>query len=165
MKKIVFSMMLAGLLAACSTTSQPDANAGAGTGSSSSGMESGSTAMNPLKDPNNILSQRSVYFDFDSFVVKSDYRDMLSAHARYLSNDRNTHITIQGNTDNRGTAEYNLALGQKRADAVRRVLNLQGVPDAQIETVSFGKERPRSDANTEESWAQNRRADIVYPGD
>lgn len=169
MKKILLSMVVVAALSACSTTSTPTQGGTTTTTdrapTTSSGMYGGRTAVNPLTDPNNILSQRSVYFDFDEYVVKPKFRDMLSAHARFLSDTRDRHIVIQGNTDNRGTAEYNLALGQRRADAVRKNLNLMGVSDSQIETVSFGKERPRNLNNSEEGWAENRRADIVYNGE
>jgi len=87
---------------------------------------------------------------------------MLSAHAGYLKANTKQKIIIQGNTDDRGTAEYNLALGQRRSDAVRRSLNLMGVSNDQIEAVSFGKEKPKADGNNEAAWAENRRADIVY---
>jgi peptidoglycan-associated lipoprotein len=122
-------------------------------------------AGNPLRDPNNILSKRSVYFDYDSFVVKEEFRPLVTAHARYLSANHGAHITIQGNADERGSSEYNLALGQKRADAVKRTLSLLGVPDAQVETISFGKEKPKNPGHDEAAWAENRRADIVYAGE
>src|SRR4029078_6851762 len=96
---------------------------------------------NPLRDRNNILSKRSVYFDFDSFVVKDEYRPLVEAHARYLQQNRNARMTIQGNTDERGSRAYNIALVQKRADSVKRMMTLLGAGEAQIETVSFGKEK------------------------
>ncbi len=121
--------------------------------------------MAALRDPRNILSKRSIYFDFDSFVVKDEYRPIVEAHARYLAGNRNARMTIQGNTDERGSREYNIALGQKRADAVKRMMTLMGVPDASIETVSFGKEKPRNLGHDETAWAENRRVDIVYAGE
>ncbi len=117
----------------------------------------------PLNDPASPLAKRSVYFDFDSFVVKPEYRATVEAHARYLLANKDRRILIQGNTDERGSREYNLALGQKRSEAVRRALSALGVPDAQMEAVSFGEERPRATGSDEASWAENRRADIVYP--
>ncbi len=87
---------------------------------------------------------------------------MIEAHGKYLANNSGRRITVEGNTDERGGREYNLALGQKRAEAVKQRLMLMGARDAQIETVSFGKEKPRATGSTEEAWAQNRRADIVY---
>ena len=120
------------------------------------------TGVDPFTDPNNPLSKKSVYFDFDSFVVKSDFQPLVEAHGKYLAANSGRQIKIEGNTDERGGREYNLALGQKRAEAVKQRLLLMGARDAQIETVSFGKEKPRALGSTEEAWAQNRRADIVY---
>ena len=114
------------------------------------------------KDPASPLSKRSVYFDFDQFVVKDEYRPVLEAHAGYLLSKRDAHVILQGNTDERGSREYNLALGQKRAEAVRKALALLGVKDAQMEAVSFGEEKPRKEGDSEEAYAANRRADIVY---
>ena len=122
-------------------------------------------AVNPLKDPNNILSKRGVYFDYDQFVVKDEYRALIEAHAKYLQANRNARAIVQGNTDERGTREYNIALGQKRADAVKKMMLLLGASEAQIETVSFGKEKPRREGHDESSWTENRRADIVHAGE
>jgi peptidoglycan-associated lipoprotein len=116
----------------------------------------------PRKDPANLLSKRSVYFDFDQYVVKDEYRPLVDAHAGYLNSHRNARITIQGNADERGSREYNLALGQKRAEAVRKALSVGGVQDGQMEAVSFGEEKPRRTGTTEEDYAENRRSDIVY---
>ena len=121
-----------------------------------------SQAIDPFTDPNNPLSKKSVYFDFDSFVVKIEYQPLVEAHGKYLAANSGRRVTVEGNTDERGGREYNLALGQKRAEAVKQRLLLLGARDAQIETVSFGKEKPRATGSTEEAWAQNRRADIVY---
>ncbi len=120
---------------------------------------------NPLKDPNNILSKRSVMFDYDSDAVKDEFKPMLAAHARYLSGNRQAKVLVQGNTDERGSREYNIALGQRRAEAVKRVLTLQGAQEAQVEAVSLGEEKPRCEAQNEECWAQNRRGDILYGGE
>jgi peptidoglycan-associated lipoprotein len=128
-----------------------------GTGTGGSGS--------PLRDPANILSKRSVYFDYDSFVVKDEFRPLVEAHARYLVANRGTRMIIQGNTDERGSREYNIALGQKRADAVKRTMTLLGAQEAQIESVSFGKEKPKNAGHDESAWAENRRADIVYAGE
>ena len=120
------------------------------------------TVPDPLNDPKSPLAQRSIYFDYDSFVVKDQYRSTLEAHARYLATNKTRRIAIQGNTDERGSREYNLALGQKRAEAVRQSLAVLGVPEAQMEAVSFGEEKPRSPGQDEASFAENRRADIAY---
>jgi len=103
-----------------------------------------------------------VFFDFDSFVVKDEYRPMLEAHAGYLKANSSARLILQGHADERGSREYNLALGQKRAEAVRRVLNVIGVSDAQMEAISFGEEKPRNPGSTEEAYAENRRTDVVY---
>jgi peptidoglycan-associated lipoprotein len=116
----------------------------------------------PLKDPKGALAQRSVYFDYDSYLLKNEAKPVTESHAKYLSANKGRKIAIQGNTDERGGSEYNLALGQKRAEAVRKSLSLQGVPESQMEAVSFGKEKPKAKGSDEASWAENRRADIVY---
>jgi len=121
--------------------------------------------VNPLKDPNNILSKRSIYFDFDKDEVKSEYRPLVEAHAKYLNEHADAKVALQGNADERGSREYNLALGQKRAVAVKKVMNVLGVNDKQIETVSYGEEKPRCAERNEACWAQNRRDDIVYQGE
>lgn len=114
------------------------------------------------KDPAGPSSSRSIFFDYDSFVVKDEYQPMLEALAGDLLARRDTRVILQGNTDDRGSREYNLALGQKRAEAVRRALAVLGVSDAQMEAVSFGEEKLRNDSGTEEAHAENRRADVVY---
>jgi peptidoglycan-associated lipoprotein len=119
----------------------------------------------PLKDPNSPLSRRSVFFDYDSNAVKDEFKPLVSEHAKYLSTNRTKRVTIQGNTDERGSREYNIALGQRRADAVKQMMTLLGAPAAQIETVSFGEEKPRGQGNSEQAYAENRRADIVYQGE
>jgi peptidoglycan-associated lipoprotein len=121
-----------------------------------------SQGVDPFTDPANPLSKKSVFFDFDSFVVKPEFQPLVEAHGKYLAANAGRQIRIEGNTDERGGREYNLALGQKRAEAVKQRLLVLGARDAQIETVSFGKEKPRALGSTEEAWAQNRRADIVY---
>lgn len=120
------------------------------------------TRTDPLTDPNSPLSLRSIYFDFDSFVIGDKFRAAVEAHAKYLLANKGKKVVIQGNADERGGSEYNLALGQKRAEAVRRALGLLGVPEAQVEAVSFGKEKPKALGHDEAAWAENRRADLVY---
>lgn len=132
---------------------------------STSGIATQPTGGDPLRDPNNILSKRSVYFDYDQFTVKDEFRPVVNAHAKYLGTNANRRITVQGNTDERGSREYNLALGQKRADAVKQMMVLSGAQAQRIETVSFGEEKPRGQGANEAAWAENRRADIVYDGE
>jgi peptidoglycan-associated lipoprotein len=119
-------------------------------------------AIDPLTDPNSALAKRSVFFDFDRFEIRSEFQPLVEAHGRYLASMKQRHIVIEGNADERGSREYNLALGQKRADAVKSRLTLLGAIDSQIETISYGEERPRAAGHDETSWAQNRRADILY---
>jgi peptidoglycan-associated lipoprotein len=118
-----------------------------------------------LRDPNSLLSRRNIFFDYDGFVVAPEYRQLIEAHAKYLVANKSARVRIEGNTDERGSREYNLALGQRRADAVRRSLVLLGVSETQIETVSFGEEKPSAQGSSEESWRANRRADLAYPGE
>ena len=122
----------------------------------------GNIASQPWNDPKSPLFQRSIYFDFDEYTIKPQYQNMLQAGAAFLKQNPQQKIMIQGNTDDRGTAEYNLALGQRRSDAVRKALATLGVPDSQMEAVSLGKEKPKAEGNTEAAWAENRRADIIY---
>ncbi len=118
-----------------------------------------------LKDPNNILSKRSIFYEFDKFDVKDEYKALIEAHARYLRDNPRAKMLIQGNTDERGGREYNVALGQKRSDGVRRMLVLLGAKDDQIEAVSLGEEKPRAQGQEESAWSQNRRSDVLYSGE
>ena len=182
MRNFLLVAIIAAALVGCSSTPTTEApvedrgtagaaagSTGAQTGGAQGGNVTGSGvgagARNPLRDPGSILSKRSIYFDFDSFVVKDEYRPLVEAHARYLQQNRTARMTIQGNTDERGSREYNIALGQKRADAVKRMMLLLGATDSQIETVSYGEERPKNSGHDESAWAENRRDDIVYGGE
>lgn len=118
-----------------------------------------------LKDPRSPLSKREIFFDYDSYVVKDEYRPTLAAHAKYLQAKAARKILIQGNADERGSREYNLALGQKRAEAIKKTLSLLNVREDQMESVSLGEEKPRCTESTDECWAQNRRGDILYSGE
>jgi peptidoglycan-associated lipoprotein len=122
-------------------------------------------ARNELTDPNSPLSKRSVFFDYDSNSVKDEYRGLVQAHSRYLGDKRDSRIRIEGNCDERGSREYNLALGQRRAESVKKVMTVLGVSDGRIETVSFGEEKPAATGHDESAWSQNRRADIKYAGE
>lgn len=126
------------------------------------GTVSTTNSNDPLNDPQGVLAKRSVYFDLDSYIVKDEFRPVIEAHARYLTSNRTRKVAIQGHTDERGGSEYNLALGQKRAEAVRKSLSLLGVSESQMEAVSFGKEKPKALGSDEPAWAENRRADITY---
>jgi peptidoglycan-associated lipoprotein len=119
-------------------------------------------SVDPLNDPQGVLAKRSVYFDFDSYVVRDDAKPVVENHSAYLNKNKARKILIQGNTDERGGTEYNLALGQKRAEAVRKSMASLGVAESQMEAVSLGKEKPKAVGSNEAAWAENRRADIVY---
>ena len=153
LKLVAAALTAVGLLAGCSSVSLDE------------GAKSGtlaSEAVNPFEDPSNPLSQRSIYFAFDSYDVASEYAPVVEAHARWLVDHPEASVVVQGNTDERGGREYNLALGQKRSEAVRQRMQLLGVNPDRVEAISFGKEKPVATGSTEEAWAQNRRADIVY---
>jgi peptidoglycan-associated lipoprotein len=151
---------------AATSGAETTALAGAGVkGSSLDGKqigENGNYTGDPRKDPASPLATREIFFDYDSFVVKDEYHSMLEAHAAYLMSHRDARLILQGNADERGSREYNLALGQKRAEAVRKALAVMGASDAQMEAVSFGEEKLRNLDHSEEAQAENRRVDVVY---
>jgi peptidoglycan-associated lipoprotein len=120
-------------------------------------------ATSQLKDPNSPLAKRSIYYEFDSFEIQQQYEPIVENHAKFLADHAQMKIRIEGHCDERGSREYNLALGQRRADSVKRALMLLGVPNASIvETVSFGSEKPKALGHDEDAWAENRRVDLVY---
>ncbi|MGH8691908.1 MAG: peptidoglycan-associated lipoprotein Pal [Burkholderiales bacterium] len=122
-------------------------------------------ASRALKDPASILSRRSVYFEFDKFDIKDEFRPLVEAHARYLRENPGARMLIQGNADERGSREYNVALGQKRSDNVKKMLTLLGAREAQLESVSLGEEKPQCADRNEECWSKNRRGDMLYGGE
>lgn len=170
MKTILTCVVAAALLGACSTT--PKSISPFPTNATPQTMPAKPTAavvtpapvLAPYKDPSNILyKERSVYFDFNNYTVKPAYMTALSAHGKFLGSTPSMKVRVEGNSDDRGSSEYNLALGQRRAEAVKKMLLVQGAKESQIEAVSYGKEKPRASGDDEAAWAQNRRADIVYP--
>lgn len=184
--KLLAGLLLALALTACKSTpiatkpaavedkspsTQSSGAASAGTGADTSGVKevvidsNATSGNNPLRDPNNILSKRNIYFDFDSDTIKAEFRPLLEAHAKYLLANGNAKMVLQGNTDERGTREYNLSLGQRRSVAVKKSLNLLGVQDKQIETVSFGEEKANTTCADETCFQTNRRVDIAYEGE
>ncbi|MBZ0091443.1 MAG: peptidoglycan-associated lipoprotein Pal [Burkholderiales bacterium] len=168
MKKVALSLMVLSLLAGCASQGVTDKKAAVedhNVGANANGVKQSDVSANPLHDPNNILSKRSVYYDFDKYDVKAEYKPMVEAHAKYLTSHGDAKATLQGNTDERGSREYNLALGQRRADGVRKMMNAMGVANKQVEAVSFGEEKPKSDCHDESCWKENRRTDIVYQGE
>jgi peptidoglycan-associated lipoprotein len=166
------TLVAAALVAGCSSVPLEEnkgapvesRNPGAGTGTPQAGAESKVTPVDLSKDGNdaNNLAQRTVYFDFDSYAVKDEYRPMIDRFAKGLAADRKKRLQVEGHTDDRGGREYNLALGQKRAEAVAKSLALLGAGETQVEAVSFGKERPAAQGNDEAAYAKNRRAELNY---
>ncbi|MCP5267911.1 MAG: peptidoglycan-associated lipoprotein Pal [Zoogloeaceae bacterium] len=173
MKKLIIPALLALIVAGCS--SSPDIGAEQ-SGAPVEGRDGKVNTVNAggmgssqlpavLTDPKSILSKRSVYFDYDRFDIKPEYADLVSAHAKFLVNNRQFKMLIQGNTDERGSREYNLALGQKRADAVKKALILLGAQEEQVESVSLGEEKPACVDQNDSCWAKNRRGDMLYSGE
>jgi peptidoglycan-associated lipoprotein len=147
---------------ATSDTSTTDQSQTSGVGNSNaygSGMGQDSDSAGPSGEQ---LKNRTIYFEFDSSEIRSEYNDLITAHAHYLAQNPTKRVRVEGNTDERGSREYNIGLGERRAQAVRRALMLQGVTESQITTVSYGEERPAVTGHAEEAWSRNRRANIVY---
>ena len=176
MKQVALYLAIAAIAAGCASkdvqTDAPVTDKSAGvsrpaptTGGTTTPATQPSIAGNPLRDPSNILSKRSVFFDYDSNSVKDEYRNLVQAHSRYMGDKRDSKIRIEGNCDERGSREYNLALGQRRAESVKKMMTVQGVSDGRIETTSYGEEKPMAAGHDEQSWSQNRRADIKYAGE
>ena len=170
--KLTVAVLPLALLAACASTPEEQASTAdsgaqapmtSGDGAQSIGAGGmGGAGMNPLDDPNSLLSKRVIYFDFDKSDIRPEFRDIVQAHATYLSQNANVSVTLEGHTDERGSREYNIGLGERRANAVKNVLMLQGASGSQIETVSYGEERAVAMGHDEQSWSQNRRVEIVY---
>lgn len=168
------------LLAGCGTTGEVEPEAGAAAKAPEQGatttpadnaaaaeakpMEEKKAPVNPLEDPNSLLSKRIVYFDYDSSTIKDDAMPLIKAHGEYLAKNPGTSVTLEGHCDERGTREYNIALGERRADAVRRMLMSQGVASNQINVISYGEERPAKLGHNEDAWMYNRRVVFDYPG-
>jgi peptidoglycan-associated lipoprotein len=129
------------------------------------GKPAAASAFAALKDPNNILSKRSVYFEYDKFDVRDEFRKLVEAHAQFLRQNPSAKMLIQGNADERGSREYNVGLGQRRSDSVKKMLTLLGAREDQIESVSLGEEKPVCTDAAEGCWAKNRRGDMLYSGE
>jgi len=174
MKKALFSALALALLYGCA--SQPiDESAPAPVGAPGQAPSVSPGAARPvqppvvigapLKDPGSALSKRSVFYELDKYDVKDEYRPVLQAHGKYLAERRGTKMLVQGNCDERGSREYNIALGQRRAEGVKRMLMLMGASESQVESVSLGEEKPRCNDHSEGCWSQNRRSDMLYGGE
>jgi peptidoglycan-associated lipoprotein len=161
---------LAIFLAACSSTSLDQAPVGDRSAANSPGQGgAGESRVAPVTAQQRagdalgpIGASRLVYFDYDSYAIRPEFRQLLDSHAKYLRDNRTRKVVLEGHTDERGGREYNLALGQQRSEAVRRALALLGVPASQVEAVSFGKEKPAAAGGDEAAWAKNRRAEMAY---
>lgn len=182
MKKTLLSLALVNLmLVGCSTTKpaevvRNDTSSTSTTTNNNNNPDAGKTTsggldtpsggkIDPIKDPSNILSKRNVYFDYDRYDVKDQYRSLVEAHGRFLASNPSRSIRVEGNADERGSREYNIALAQKRAEAVRRALTSYGANDKQVEATSNGEEKPRAMSHDESAYTENRRADIFYAGE
>lgn len=170
MKKLIVPVLLAVLLGACSSTpdtgaEQSGAPVEGRVNTVTAGGVGGSQLPAILTDPKSILSKRSVYFDYDKYEIKPEYKDLVAAHAKFLVDNRQFKMLIQGHTDERGSREYNIALGQKRADAVKKALVLLGAREDQVESVSLGEEKPSCVDASEACWSKNRRGDMLYNGE
>lgn len=169
LKHIVLGAATVTLLAACAsskpapTAAAPAAPVAQKTAPvDTSANQQQTAAVDPLNDPNSPLAKRSVYFDFDSSSIKETDKPVIEAHSTYLKANPARKVIIQGNTDARGSNEYNLALGQRRSESVKHAMEVLGVKDTQLEAVSLGKTKPKAEGNNDEAYAENRRADIVY---
>jgi peptidoglycan-associated lipoprotein len=172
LKILLLPLVLAMLvLSGCSSTggAKDGAEGGAGSGMSGEGGTStsaagdgGSWTGSPLEDPNSPLYEKVVYFDFDRSEIRPEYVDTLRAHAEYLVNTPSARLVIEGHCDERGSREYNIALGERRANSVKRFLEAEGVSPVQLDTISYGEERPVDPGHNEAAWAKNRRAELVY---
>lgn len=173
MKKTILALAVTSVLAACSSTppastAAPAAEktvAPAAVAPAAPATGPVTQALYPAKGVGGALGQRGIYYDFDKYAVKDQYKPVVDAHGDFLVSHSAAKVTLQGNCDECGSREYNLGLGQRRADSVRKVLAAKGVKDSQMETVSYGKEKPRNPGHNEAAWAENRRTDIVYQGE
>ncbi len=188
--RVLLILLIASALAACATTQAPETQPPAGVEDRAPGAAKPGPGVQPVpakpvtgvdltparpaaappgtpphRDPANVLSQRSVYYDFDKYDIKDEFKPVIEAHARYLRENGGLKMLIQGNTDERGSREYNIALGQRRSEGVKRMLQLLGVREEQVEAVSLGEEKPKELGHTEEAWARNRRSDMLYTGE
>lgn len=173
MKKIVISIVLVNLLAACASDKPKDAApvpapvtepapTKVETPKVAPAAPVAKTEIDPLNDPSSILANRSVYYPFDVYVVQDADKPTVQAHAKYLSERPDRKVRLEGNADERGSNEYNLALGQRRADGVKKMLEMGGAKANQLESISYGEEKPRASGHDEASWSQNRRTDLIY---
>ena len=161
-KSLLLVSLLSLFLVGCSSTPIVDVSKPAGPSASKDENDEKDLDLASLRDPNNILSKRSIYFDYDKDTVKAEYKDLLAAHAKYVASHPKAKMTLTGNTDDRGSREYNVSLGQKRSVSVKKSMNVLGAQDTQIETVSFGEERADTNCKDDACYGKDRRVDISY---
>jgi len=166
MKKLVISVVLVNLLAACASQKAPEAAAPAATPAPVAAVTAPvvekAVVVDPLNDATSILAKRSVYYALDVDAVAAADKPAIVAHGKYLSENPSRKVELAGYADERGSTEYNLALGQRRADGVKKMLELSGAKAAQVSSVSFGEEKPKAAGHDEAAWSQNRRTDLNY---
>jgi peptidoglycan-associated lipoprotein len=168
MKKALFSALTLALLYGCASTPvEPEKSAGPSVETAPALPVSPPLAARPVQPaaPQVDLSKRSVFYEYDKYDIRDEYRPVLQVHGKYLAENRGKKMLIQGNCDERGSREYNIALGQRRAEGVKRMLVLMGATEAQVEPVSLGEEKPRCGDHNEGCWSQNRRSDMLYSGE
>jgi peptidoglycan-associated lipoprotein len=167
------AVLLAALLAACASQStteestQPTQPGSAASSPARPGQPGAVARVNAPSGKSSVAMEGgpvkgTIYFDYDQYDIKADYRPLIESHARFLRQRPQAKMTLQGHGDERGSREYNLALGQKRSEAVRKMLLLQGVRDGQVEAISFGEEKPAAAGHDESAWSQNRRSEFAY---
>jgi peptidoglycan-associated lipoprotein len=172
--KLIMVVLGTALIAGCGTTVDPEQE-GASVEDRNARKIDGTEVRRVTPDDNlgaaleavkkGVLAKRSVFFDYDSYVIKDEYKSLVEAHAKFLVANPRVKMLIQGNADERGSREYNLALGQKRAEALKKMLTLLGAREEQVEAVSLGEEKPRCSEASEACWSQNRRDDMLYTGE
>jgi len=182
MKKIILASVMLLMLSACGEQAVRNDSATAANQTGQSAAQAGSVSTpaaaaetslagqkysvsyekGAINDPGNILSQKTIYFDFDSSELKPEYLDLVKYHGKYLALNPDAHVRLEGHTDERGSREYNIALADRRAQSVKRLMLFQGVRDDQITIISYGEEKPADPGHNEQAWAKNRRVEIVY---
>lgn len=170
LRSVLLLVASVAFLAACEGTTGTTKDDSTVSGSSSSSDSATTTAAgsgsawagHPLDDPNSLLAKRTIYFEYDESVILDEDRPIVEAHAQYLSQNPGASVTLEGHTDERGTREYNLALGERRAISVRQFMSLLGASGQQLRTISYGEERSAASGHNEEAWALNRRVEIIY---
>jgi peptidoglycan-associated lipoprotein len=169
-KLLIAVFVYAFVLTGCSTTGDSKSDDGAqvedrsgAEGASTTGLPgTGAFQGDPLDNPASPLSTRIIYFEYDSSEIRPEFQDIILAHGQYLAENQDKSVTLEGHTDERGSREYNIGLGERRAQSVRRLLLFQGAADRQVQVVSYGEENPVAEGHDESSYSQNRRVEFIY---